>query len=244
MTARPLLARRNTEVSMTDRIIKVLLACGVLSSLLYVGLDLYAASSWPEYSYRDHTVSELSAIGAPTRALWQAVSPAYGVLFLAFATGVFLAGRDRRALRITALLLYGLALVGASWAFFPVHVRGVEPTGSEIGHVVVAAIFIAVALTAVGFGAASLGRTFRIYSIATLVILLVAGAATFMYAPRVAANLPTPWMGALERVNVHGYMLWLLVLAVALLREQPWATSPTRKPRTPAGPVLHPPVHA
>ena len=31
-------------------------------------------------------------------------------------------------------------------------------------------------------------------------------------------NLPTPWVGVRERINIYGYMLWMAVLAIALLR--------------------------
>jgi hypothetical protein len=30
--------------------------------------------------------------------------------------------------------------------------------------------------------------------------------------------LPTPWMGVWERINIYAYMLWVVVLATALLR--------------------------
>lgn len=37
-------------------------------------------------------------------------------------------------------------------------------------------------------------------------------------APRVQANLPTPWAGLCERINIAGLLLWVVVLAIALLR--------------------------
>jgi hypothetical protein len=43
----------------------VLLGCGILSSLLYVGANVRGARRWREYSVASQTVSELSAIGAP-----------------------------------------------------------------------------------------------------------------------------------------------------------------------------------
>lgn len=46
------------------------------------------------------------------------------------------------------------------------------------------------------------------------------GSATFLYAPRLAANLPTPGMGLLERIDLGAYLLWVAVLAVALLRRE------------------------
>jgi hypothetical protein len=62
------------------------------------------------------------------------------------------------------------------------------------------------------------GMRFRRYSIATLVVLVVSGALTFLYAPRLAANLPTPGMGLIERVDLGSYLLWVAVLATVLLR--------------------------
>ena len=67
-----------------------------------------------------------------------------------------------------------------------------------------------------GFGAAAFGRRFRLYSIATMVILLAAGAVTSVDAPRLDANLPTPWMGVWERVNSGVWLLWVVVLAVSM----------------------------
>jgi hypothetical protein len=57
-----------------------LLACGVLSSLLYVATDALGAMRREGYSYVSQTVSELSAIGAPTRPLVGALFLAYSVL--------------------------------------------------------------------------------------------------------------------------------------------------------------------
>jgi hypothetical protein len=43
---------------------------------------------------------------------------------------------------------------------------------------------------------------------------------TGMDGPRIAANLPTPWVGVWERICIGVFMLWVVVLAVALLRAQ------------------------
>jgi hypothetical protein len=57
-------------------------------------------------------------------------------------------------------------------------------------------------LLAMGFGAAALGKRFRRYSIATMVILVLARALSSLDAPRVAAKLPTPWIAVWERINI------------------------------------------
>ena len=45
---------------------KGLLMCGILSSLLYVAMNIFVPMQFEGYSYTSQTVSELSAIGAPT----------------------------------------------------------------------------------------------------------------------------------------------------------------------------------
>jgi hypothetical protein len=44
------------------------------------------------------------------------------------------------------------------------------------------------------------------------------GALTFSDAPRLQANLSTPWMGLWERINISVFLLRIAVLATALLR--------------------------
>jgi hypothetical protein len=53
---------------------------------------------------------------------------------------------------------------------------------------------------------------------ATVFVLAVFGTLTFWDAPGVAANLPTPWLGLWERINVFAAMSWYAVLSLALLR--------------------------
>jgi peptidoglycan/LPS O-acetylase OafA/YrhL len=48
---------------------------------------------------------------------------------------------------------------------------------------------------AIGLEASAFGKPFRLYSIATIVVLLTCGALTFFEAPRLQANQPTPWIG-------------------------------------------------
>jgi hypothetical protein len=65
----------------------------------------------------------------------------------------------------------------------------------------------------VGFGAAALGKRFRVYSIVTIMIGLACGAVTGTYASQVQADLPTPWVGVWERISIATFMGWIAVLA-------------------------------
>jgi hypothetical protein len=92
-------------------------------------------------------------------------------------------------------------------------------------HLVWSFVAVLCMMTAMGFGAAAYGVRFRIYSIATMVILFGLGALTGMEKPRIEANLPTPWVGVWERISIGGFLLWVVVLAVALLRRPALAPS-------------------
>ena len=195
----------------------MLLACGVLSSLAYVAADLAAGLGSAGYSFASQTISELSAIGAPSRRIWLAFGFSYDLLLIAFGIGVLGCAGPRRGLRGSAALLIAIGAVGSVWP--PMHVRGSVTTLTDTLHVVWAGTISLLILLAIGFGSGAFGKRFRVYSIATIAVLLVSGTLTSLYGPRVAANLPTPGVGVFERIDLAGYLGWTTVLAVALLRE-------------------------
>jgi hypothetical protein len=89
-------------------------------------------------------------------------------------------------------------------------------TLSDTMHIVLASVAVLLMLLAIGFGAAAFGKRFRLYSLATLVVLVAFGVLTFLDAPGIAANLPTPWIGVWERINIGAFLLWVVVLAIRL----------------------------
>jgi ABC-type transport system involved in cytochrome c biogenesis permease subunit len=73
-------------------------------------------------------------------------------------------------------------------------------------------------ILAMVFAVGAFGRRFRAYTFATLAALVAFGALTSVQAPRVAAGLPTPWIGVWERLMLAAFLAWVVALAVALLR--------------------------
>lgn len=200
---------------------KALLVCGIISSLYYVAVNAYVPTQWGEYSVASQTVSELSAIDAPTRPLWLLLVLPYPLLLVAFGVGVWLSAASSRARRFAGGALIAHGVVGLYWP--PMHLRGAVPGMplTDILHIVWAAVTLLLMLVAIVSGALALGRRFRIYSGLTLIVFLVFGTLTGMEGPRIAANLPTPWIGVWERINIAAFMLWVVVFAVELLRRQP-----------------------
>jgi hypothetical protein len=202
----------------------VLLGAGICYSVLYVAADIFGSVLWEGYSYTSQAMSELVAIGSPVRATVGSLFILVGALLVAFVIGVWRFSAGKAALRITAGLLGGVALIGFAWSFFPIHLRGAERTLTDTVHNAFAAVIVLLILTAIGFSSKAFGRRFRIYSIATIVTLIAFGLLSVLYVPRVEAQLPTPGFGIAERINVYGYALWVAVLAITMLRAR--ETSP------------------
>ena len=207
---------------------KTLLVCGIASSLLYVAMTVLLAWQWPEYNSWSQTISELSAVDAPTRPMWVLPGAAYTVLVALFGWGVALCGGANRRLRIVGLLILAYGSLGLVWPFAPMHLREVLAAGggtfSDTLHLVLAGVTVVLMLVALGVGAAALGPRFRVYSLVSLVVLGICGALTFGEAPQVAVDGPTPWIGLWERINLGVFLVWVIALAVAVWPDAPRPT--------------------
>ena len=197
-----------------------LLYCGVLASLLYIVMNIFIPPLYAGYNWMTQTVSELSAIDAPTRPLWFPLGIAYTLLIAAFGWGVLQSAEGNRMLRITGILMILHGVLGLTWS--PMHQREVLAAGggtfTDTWHIVMSVVTVLLMFLSIGFGAAAVGKRFRVYSIATILVFIVFGVLTFFEAPGVDKNLPTPFIGLWERINIAAFMVWLLVFAMILLR--------------------------
>jgi uncharacterized protein DUF998 len=203
---------------------KVLLVCGIVSSLLYAAMTIFIAMQWEAYSSASQTISELSAIDAPTRSLWVLPGAVYTALVMAFGWGVWTAAGRNPALRRAGGLILAYGSLGFLWPFAPMHSREVLAAGggtlSDTMHIALGGVTVLLMLLGIGFAASAFGKRFRLYSITSLAILLAFGVLTFLDAPGVGANLPTPWLGVWQRINLGVFLLWIVVLATALWRAR------------------------
>lgn len=197
---------------------KALLVCGVVSSLLYVGADLLAAALYPGYhSFTSQAISELTAVGAPTKGLVEPLLIAYDILVIAFGVGVWASAGGRRTLRLVGGLLAGIGAVGlVATPFAAMNLRGTGSLSTDAPHIALTGVIVLFIFLAVGFGALLFGPRFRLYSYATL---LVFGTWTGFEAGRLAARQATPWLGVVERIHIGAYLLWVAVVAVTLWRS-------------------------
>jgi len=91
-------------------------------------------------------------------------------------------------------------------------------------HIVATNSQLVLMLAAMGFSAAALHGWLRGYAIASLVLSVVAGIVAFMAAP----YEPNIVLGIGERISIGAFLLWVIVLALALWLRR-WTPQITRR---------------
>lgn len=217
ISAIPLVALRNNSPGM----VKALLYCGILSSLWYTFMNLYVPWFYPGYSSFSLTVSELSAIGAPTRILWVLLGTVYPLLYAAFGWGVSLTAGENKKLKILAALIIAYCILNLYWP--SMHTREAIATGakslSDTLHIAWTIATVILFICMMGYAAASFGKIFLVYTIISIILLMVFGILTSMDTPNLEANLPTPLMGLWERINQYIFFLWVIILSIQLIKK-------------------------
>jgi hypothetical protein len=102
------------------------------------------------------------------------------------------------------------------------HLREVIAAGggtlTDTMHIAFAIGTVLLMILIIGFAAAALGKRFRLYSFLTIIIFMVFGFLTARESPGISSNLPTPWIGIWERINIGMFLLWVIRFAIAVLR--------------------------
>ncbi len=201
---------------------KILLFCGIFSMLWYVLMNIIVPTQYAGYDSTSQTVSELSAINAPTRQFWFLLAIFYSILFIAFGSGLWLSARGNRKLMYVAGFIIFDAVIGFFWP--PMHRREVIAAGggttTDLLHLVWAFVHLVLMLLMIGFGAAIFGKTFRIFSLLIVTVFIIFGILTTRDSSGIEANLPTPYLGIWERINIGAYMLWVIVFAILMIKRQ------------------------
>jgi hypothetical membrane protein len=200
--------------------LQVLLACGIAAPLLYAVADGLAGMRWEGYSFRDQTISELGAIGAPPRVLFSGLLFIVYALMVAFGVGIWKAFARNRRLKAVGGLIVGVGVLALTAG----QLAAMEQRGTEQGlagtlHLAEGVAAMLLIFTSMAIAATALGRRFGSYTVASLVLALGFGAWSAMEIPHVEQGVATPWLGVKERIFWYSYQSWYVVLALTLLRQ-------------------------
>lgn len=204
---------------------KLLVFCGISAALLYTGTVILGGLIRPGYSHVVEAISELVADGAPNRPLLSSLFLLYNTLLGLFGWGLFLKvnsqpqGRTPGFIASLTLFLVGLAGVLMELAF-PQDPGGVATTFAGTMHLVMAGI------ASLGTMAAVLGsalwfrklpglKNYAVYSFISVAIIFISGGFTAM-----AMANKYQYFGAIERITIGTFILWVFVIALRMVRQE------------------------
>jgi hypothetical protein len=201
---------------------KALLLAGIAAAGVYALGDVVSGllynSSRP-YSFKDQWISELTALDSPVRPLMVTVITVHGLLGAAFAVGIWRAAGQNRPLRWVGLVLLAAGAVSISiHPFFPMSSRWMERAFTDTMHETLTFVWLPFVVVAVALSVVAYRGWFRVYSIATLLVMMGFGIASGNAIQGLEQN-DTPWAGVFERINAYALMAWLAVLAVTVMRR-------------------------
>ncbi len=190
---------------------KALLSCGIAAAVIFILINLSGAA-WPGYNFITQSISDLSAIGAPTRAAAYPLTIIYGVLMTAFGIGIWLLAHGKTAMRMTAALVLAYALFGLVAALvFP---NRIGTNAENILYIMPMALSIFSIVAAIGMGAIAFRSWFRFVSLGILALFAAMTLIGIFAAPQSAE--PVARAGLQERSMMVFNLLWVVLLARVL----------------------------
>jgi len=199
---------------------RLLIFCGILAPIIYVGTVVLGGMLRPGYSHAAEAISELVAAGAPNKPLLSSLFISYNVLCSIFGIGLFLQVRNTSGRKTSGTLgAISLIVVGSIGIllelFFPQDPGGPAVTFAGIMHIIlaIAASFgtmIAIVATGLWFKNFSALTGYTLYSIITFAVLFIAGGTVPI------VGITNPYFGILERITIGAFMQWLFFVGLKM----------------------------
>jgi hypothetical protein len=191
-----------------------------VSPLFYiVANDVIAAAKYLGYGRLTRPVGGLSETYAPSRPVLISLRILFELLMISFWIGLWRAAPHNRALRVTTVLMIGVAALGLLAFPFPM-VADQVPVANTMRTIIWGVVTPLLMLADMGVSAAVFGKRFHFFVIPTMVALVTC-----------SAGETALWFGVAERALIGVWLLQVAVLATTLLRAP--ATTASRNVEAP-----------
>src|SRR5215208_6383502 len=206
---------------------KIIMLCGLVASIFYLGTVLLGVLLRPGYSHISMAISELVADSAPNRSLLSSLFLLYNTLLSVFGVSLFLRANSQSRGRVSgnigslALMLVGIAGILMELVF-PQEPGGTATTFAGTMHFVMAGVaslgtMVAILMLAFWFKNIPDLKKYVRYSFISVAIIFLSGGTT---AAAMADH--SPLFGLLERITIFTFILWMFVIGrkMAQLEEK------------------------
>lgn len=197
---------------------------GILSPIFFVLVDIIGGMITPDYSRIINAVSELTQAGSENIYLLSSLFFISAVMGIGFGIGIvtkFSYSRSKLIFSGGILIIINGIFSGLTGTIFPMDPFNVDITFAGTMHIILTAlnalmIMLLIPMMGIGFYRERQWVSFRLYSIITLVIIVIFGGST----PVLMMN-DIGLLGLFERIVIYSYLLWFFVLAFKLIRDHP-----------------------
>ncbi len=199
----------------------LLVFAGILAPLVYAAAVVLGGWLTPGYSHASQPISALIMGDAPAASVLDPIFTLYNALVILFA---FAVGRAFRGFGFVVVVLVPaflvlLGLAGILLDFYPMDPIGAVITYGGRVHLWLAGLaslstVLAVLLSALALRNDPAWGRFAGYSLVSVIVIVFSGGFAALAAAR-----HSPVMGLWERVTIGAFLLWMLVLALTLVRR-------------------------
>lgn len=197
---------------------------GILSPIFFVLVDIIGGMITPDYSRIINAVSELTQAGSENIYLLSSLFFISAVMGIGFGIGIvteFSYSRSKLIFSGGILIIINGIFSGLTGTIFPMDPFNVDITFAGTMHIILTAlnalmIMLLIPMMGIGFYRERQWESFRLYSIITLLIIVIFGGST----PVLMMN-DIGLLGLFERIVIYSYLLWFFVLAFKLIRDHP-----------------------
>lgn len=175
---------------------------GVVSFLSYTAAVVFAPLAYPGYNWMAQAVSDLSAVNAPSLALWNQLSALYNVCEVVCVTVVCIGiqGQKTKLLRSGIYLFAAMEWISAvGYRMFPLSDSGYAGAFQDVMHMAVTALVVLLSIVSLVIiivaGAKSKScRSYGVYAAVALAMMLVGAVGMKLF--------PAAYFGVVERFSV------------------------------------------
>jgi len=196
-----------------ERPLQVLGLLGVLGTVFYMLHISVGTALYDGYDSLSQAISDLTAVGAPSKNTALIFTLLYGISMTAFAIIFFVFFRKRinKIFAIGALLFIAMNIVTWGYMLFPLSKAGGGETFSDTMHLIVT--FAVVGLTIMSLILFTIGL-FKYKQHIWLAIVTICALVLMAAGAMLINALPEGYLGLGERINIYSLMAYCCVISI------------------------------
>jgi hypothetical membrane protein len=202
---------------------KVLYLGGIIGPIVFLLNDIIGSIITHGFNPIKNAVSELTQRGSENVILLSSLFLIAAMMLVVFAVGIVIHYRFAfsKLMFLGGIFIIFLGIFSAlSGTIFPMDPFDTDTTFPGTMHIVLTGfniilIIMAIPMIGVGLYKGKKWKSFRVYSLITVLIMAICGGFTSVFMMN-----DIELLGLFERITIYAYQLWIAILAILLINEQ------------------------